>query len=453
MVRWRNFPEFHKAFDHPRVRELRGRLAGHPDVGPKRADLFIERMIVGFMHQAGDVHAADFARRLEQLFDTRIKLSESFEAVLDGQKISPETVRKLFGDMDEHMAALLESPAERLKKQGGPQLPQGLPANVWLPRAGGLRVALGDLMPHFEKLPAEVRDALGFAAERYPEQLRKVIRAETVEAFTREIGELDKLLAREGMDINAFRRLNEGIETLQRQALSKHEVADAMLAWARSASLPEPLRSAVHADPRLLAFVNNPQMLQDLFAAFHRKPRGYPFYTYVKILQSHVRGALGEFEASFRLGDDFHVLKGPEGGVTVAGTDLVVVNIKTGEVHIIDNKAFTTREQVDAVSALTSNLPKNLTDDIAAFQSRIGGRPDVPITVQAALKKLEDAQAELASLGITSAAKATSAQQPTIAAVLAKHGINREVTGAAGIVDRVSAALQAIGIELRDVNK
>ena len=76
----------------------------------------------------------------------------------------------------------------------------------------------------------------------------------------------------------------------------------------------------------------------------------------------------------------------------------------------------------------------------------------MPITVQGALKRLDDARAELASLGITNTAKATAAQQPTIAAVLARHGIRREVTGAAGIVTSVSAALQAIGIELRNVN-
>jgi hypothetical protein len=452
MAKWRAHPEFHTAFDHPKVRELQSKLAGHPDVGPRRANQFIERMVLGFMHQVGDVHAAELARRLDQLFETRGKLSDAFDSVLNGEKVSAETVRTLFRDMDDHMAALLESPADRLKKQGGPQLPAGLPVNVPLVRSGALRVALGDLLPHLEKLPAAVQDALGFAAERYPEQLRKVIRAETVEAFLREIRELDKLISKEGMDFDAFLRLNDGIEALQRRALGKHEVANTMLAWSRSASLPEPLRSTVHADPRLLPFVNNPQMLQDLFGAFNREPRNYPFFGYVQILQRHVRGKLGEFEASFRLGDDFHVLKGPEGSVTTAGTDLVVVNVKTGEVHLIDNKAFTTREQVDAVSALTRNLPKNLADDIAAFQARIGGRPEVPITVQAALKKLEDAQAELASLGITNAAKATPAQQPIIAAVLAKHGIRREVTGAAGVVDSVSAALQAIGIELRNVN-
>ncbi len=452
MAKWRSHPEFHTAFEHPKVRELQGLLARHPDVGPQRASRFIERMVLGFMHQAGDVHAAELARRLDQLFDTRAKLTDAFDSVLSGEKVSADTVRKLFRDMDEHMDALLESPAERLKKQGGPQLPSGLPTNVWMPRAGALRVALGDLLPHFEKLPAEIRDALGFAAERYPEQLRKVIRAETVEGFIREIRELDKLLAKERMDFDVFRRLNDGIETLQRRALGKGELADAMLAWSRSAGLPEPLRSTVHGDPRLLAFVHNPQLLQDLFGAFNREPRSYPFYGYVRILQNHVRGKLGEFEATFRLGEDFHVLKGPEGSVTTAGTDLVVVNVKTGEVHLIDNKAFTTREQVDAVSALTSNLPKNLSDDIAAFGGRVGGRPEVPITVQGALKRLDDARAELASLGITNTAKATAAQQPTIAAVLARHGIRREVTGAAGIVTSVSAALQAIGIELRNVN-
>jgi len=453
MVRWRDFPEFRTALDSPQVRELRARLAAHPEVGPQRATHFVERMILGFTHQVGDVHAAEMSRHLEQLFDTRAKLADTFEAVLDGQKIGADNIRKLFGDMDESMKALMESPADRLKKQGGPQLPPGLLTNVWMPRAGALRLALGDLIPNFEKLPEAVRDAVGFAAERHPEQLRKVIRAETSQGFLRELSELDKLLSREGMDFNASRRLNEGIESLQQQAFRTQEIADAMVAWKRSASLPEPLRSTVHGDPRLLDFVRNPQMLQDLFAAFNSKPRGYPFYTYVKILQNHVRGALGEYEASFRLGEDFHVLKGPEGGVTVAGTDLVVVNTKTGEVHIIDNKAFTTREQVDAVSALTSNLPKNLANDIAAFQGSMGGRVDTPITVQAAIKKLENAQAELATHGITSAAKATPAQQPTIAAVFAKYGIHREVTGAAGIVNSVSAALQAIGIDLRDVNQ
>lgn len=452
MAKWRIHPEFRTALEHPKVREVHGLLARHPDVGPRRAGQFIERMVLGLLHHVGDVHAAELARRLDQLFETRGKLADAFDSVLDGQKVSGDTVRTLFHDMDDHIAALLESPAERLKKQGGPQLPAGLPVNVPLIRAGALRVALGDLLPHLEKLPKAVQDAVGFAAERYPEQLRKVLRAENVEGFLREIRELDKLLSKEGMDFDAFLRLNDGIEALQRRALGKLEVADAMLAWSRSAHLPEPLRSTVHGDARLLAFVNNPQMLQDLFAAFNREARGYPFYNYVKILQSHVRGKLGEFEASFRLGDDFHVLKGPEGSVTTAGTDLVVVNVKTGEVHIIDNKAFTTREQVDAVSALTRNLPKNLSDDIAALTGALGGRPEVPIHVQAAVKKLDDARAELASLGITDAAKATPAQQPTIAAVLAKHGIRREVTGAGGVVNRVSAALQAIGIELRNVN-
>lgn len=452
MAKWRSHPEFHTAFDHPKVRELQSKLARHPDVGPRRAGQFVERMVLGLLHQAGDVHAAELARRLDQLFETRGKLSDAFDAVLNGEKVSAETVRTLFHDMDGHIAALLESPAERLKKQGGPQLPAGLPVHVPLVRSGALRVALGDLMPHFEKLPAAVQDAVGFAAERYPEQLRKVIRAETVEGFLREISELDKLLAKEGMDFDAFRRLNDGIESLQRGALAKREVFNAMARWMRAHDLPEPLRTEVRSDPRLLDFVHSPQMLQDLFAAFHREARGYPFFNYVEILQRHARGKLGEIEASFRLGDDFYVLKGPEGSVTTAGTDLIVVDMRTGDVHIIDNKAFATREQVDAVSALTRNLPKNLADDIAALTGTLGGRPDVPIAVQAALQRLEKAQAELASKGIPSTAKATQAQQPTINQTLSDHRIHREVTGAAGVVDRVSAALQAIGIRLRNVN-
>lgn len=176
------------------------------------------------------------------------------------------------------------------------------------------------------------------------------------------------------------------------------------------------------------------------------------FEEYVTILGRHFRGNFGEFEVAFRLGRTHILLKAPDGLVTLPGTDLVAIPRTGGDLLLIDNKALAAA-QVDEVSALTRNLPRNIGMDLNEF-SRLANDADVPVHMQLAINRLTRAQTQLQPIlqGLTREQIAAPAVQAQIDAVLRANRIQRVVTNAGGNVQGLSADLQAIGLDLRDLN-
>ncbi len=78
-------------------------------------------------------------------------------------------------------------------------------------------------------------------------------------------------------------------------------------------------------------------------------------------------GEIGEQQAAMVLANDqFLILKAPSGS-SVPGTDLVAIDMRSGAVLLLDNKA--THNYVDAVDALTRNLEQNIRFDIEHFEN------------------------------------------------------------------------------------
>lgn len=180
-------------------------------------------------------------------------------------------------------------------------------------------------------------------------------------------------------------------------------------------------------------------------------------------MRAHVRGALGESTAAFALGPNAIFLKVPKDRVTDPGTDLVAIDLDTGRVLLIDNKALTAPEgarargdfegsaTVASVTALTDNLERNLADDLDAFRAVLhlpGTPPRIADRVDGAIRRLDAALREIRSLPPE---LLPSAREAGIARILDRHAIERTVTNAAGDVDALSPRLQALGLVLRDL--
>ncbi len=90
----------------------------------------------------------------------------------------------------------------------------------------------------------------------------------------------------------------------------------------------------------------------------------------------HARGLFGEQEMAFRgyrAEDGWAVIEGPSGaaghGVTTSGFDAVAYNVRTGELHIVDNKSFARPGNVSSATAIERNLLRNLENLITRVES------------------------------------------------------------------------------------
>jgi hypothetical protein len=97
--------------------------------------------------------------------------------------------------------------------------------------------------------------------------------------------------------------------------------------------------------------------------------------------ERHDRGAAGEQGAGFtlyRFEDGWAFVRGPSGsskaahGITQPGEDGLAYNVRTGELHIVDNKAFGRRGNVRSATAIEPrrNLGQNLQDMIRHVEAQ-----------------------------------------------------------------------------------
>ncbi|WP_439380797.1 hypothetical protein [Amycolatopsis lexingtonensis] len=109
-----------------------------------------------------------------------------------------------------------------------------------------------------------------------------------------------------------------------------------------------------------------------------------PLEVYVRdvIMSKHVRGMTGEFGAVFQLGKDVLVLKAPDIGVTVGGTDFIVLVKGSREIWLCDNKTLS-QSGLGEVASLVENVGKNVQKDVVELTKRVRDLPD-PLTGEAA---------------------------------------------------------------------
>ena len=371
--------------------------------------------------------------------------------------------------------------------------------------------AVGDSGEALAKLSPEARKAAQVAADINPELARRIVSAEIRPQLDRAVEELDAALYNAEMSNEDIEKTLEALRDLNKEhnALRGQEEIAAMLKRLEDLDDPKALQAAadfrateLEQRARELEKAGNAERarqirrdidrLRDLArrkgsltdaAAFQAevkksvslsrhlqtggeenlrrlwvqywsrgKPPKVDFEEYVEILSRHFRGNFGEHEVAFRLGETHIFLKAPDRLVTLPGTDLVAIDRATGEVLLIDNKAFLA-DEVDKVNALTRNLPKNLEMDLKDF-SKLAGDEHLPGELQGAVSKLQKARDDIASKygHLTRKQLEDPLVQKDIDDILRSNGIKRVVTNAGGQVKDLSSELLAIGIELMDLN-
>jgi hypothetical protein len=213
------------------------------------------------------------------------------------------------------------------------------------------------------------------------------------------------------------------------------------------------LESAVLATPHLARL--NPIALRELWTRY-RAPRSRPlrsrdFAGYVDVLSRHGRGQFGEWTIAFWVSNDYLILKWPDATVTASGTDLWLVPRGGGEILAVDVKELGA-DLVPAVKALTRNLPRNLTRDVAFWdqlQRQLHGQLPAEMNDAIARARAADAAVGAITRGLSKAQIDTVAVQQRITAALAQPNIRirRVVLTGGGNVKGVSPELARRGVE------
>jgi len=181
-----------------------------------------------------------------------------------------------------------------------------------------------------------------------------------------------------------------------------------------------------------------------------------PLEVYVRdvIMSKHVRGMTGEFGAVFQLGKDVLVLKAPDIGVTVGGTDFIVLVKGSREIWLCDNKTLS-QSGLGEVASLVENVGKNVQKDVVELTERVRDLPD-PLTGEAAgvadaLGRLGKARDRLK--GLSAAELATTEGQAKAAAILDDPDVRvrRVVTNAGGELSYLQQRLLDMKIDFADL--
>ncbi|WP_410672483.1 hypothetical protein [Amycolatopsis sp. cmx-4-68] len=185
-----------------------------------------------------------------------------------------------------------------------------------------------------------------------------------------------------------------------------------------------------------------------------------PLEVYVRdvIMSKHVRGLTGEFGAVFQLGKDVLVLKAPDIGVTVGGTDFIVLVQGSKEIWLCDNKTLS-QAGLGEVSSLVEKLGKNLDKDVAELTARVRDLPH-PLTaldaeVVAAVDRLTRARDEIRPIlaGLPEKEIATPQVQARVAAILDRPdiGTRRVITNAGGELAYLQQRLLDMKVDFADL--
>jgi Domain of unknown function (DUF4157) len=149
----------------------------------------------------------------------------------------------------------------------------------------------------------------------------------------------------------------------------------------------------------------------------------------------HARGFAGEQGMGFvhyRQEDDWIFFEGPSGsaghGVTESGFDGVAYNVRTGEIHLVDNKSLARQGNVGSATAIDPS--RNLGKNVDGLIQRVEATKDVPGRVRL--------------LGRLRALKASLAAGKPL-----PQDVKLVVTGVGGRSTGVTGRLQSEGVEFR----
>lgn len=317
----------------------------------------------------------------------------------------------------------------------------------------------------YRELPVPQRDLVNQANVLDPDFLRLAVLRESEGELTRLI---DRFCTEHGItgqqrtDLEAaLRRLNDvhreslhdtGFgETGSAQARTRAAVLDRAAGAIGLPAQDEITRRLGHSSAVVELAARSPGHLAELAEkwlryAVEKRREGKPVATlerYARALaRSHVRGLLGELTAAFQLADDAWVIKVPDLGVTVGGTDFAAVDLRTGEVWFGDNKALSSRG-LGEVSSLLDNIVDNMAADVAEFGSRLQ-RDEVPLPPKLAdaIQRAGEASAEVSAYvaRLRPEEITTDAVQRRITKILARKGVGRVVTNAGGELSWLTGA-------------
>lgn len=423
------------------------------------ADRAMARWIMDAVEHAGAKWTAKSAAALDTLYAARENLAGIFESVAKGEFPRVDRVREELARVDRSLE-MLTSPEKDIAAAQKFDPPPARPALLDPIGDFALKTAIGEQSATFGKLSESQRGLIQGLVEAEAGTVRKAVVAETKEGFDRNLAKLKETLVKEGRkqeEIDSALKAVEELNKSWRNEMASKLPPDHILQLAKKlGELPsEKLRQAVMKSKVLQDLMqSNPEMLKSMFEAYERKGASYSFETYVGFIQRQIRGLLGEYQLAFDLGDGMVLLKGPDAKVTIPGTDAVAVDLKTGQVLLLDNKALQSMDPLNAVGALTRNLPNNIARDAAEFQVKVGTGPETPIPLAAATKRIQEAADAIAKLtaGMTKDQISSDPVQQLIQKELNDRNIVRSVSNAGGMTTSLSGRLQKIGVTLLDVN-
>jgi hypothetical protein len=451
------------------MRELQSAVKSRYKTNDGTARAFAEGLLTRAVERFGAKYLGEMAERITQIFENRERAAAIVDEVIGAEAVSPEEAGRrletLFKDIKQDVEAIT-SPEEYAKKTKieppdkselklTPHDDEPVSAPKKPLKSGRHVEMLGLLRSKFKEMARADRKAIRKAADLAPAELWRAVASETESGQARNIEALKARCKARGMGPKELANLEAAVERLSLERARSQRVPGTAEALARAEAvkkLPSKLRTLVEGDRQLeLLALENPEALQDFFAASGAKSRS-ALRSYIRRrMVAHIRGLLGEFTAAFQLGENLIMLKGPDYNVTIPGTDLVGVT-RDGRIWLIDNKALSA-EELGSVSSLIQNVAKNVEDDTATFKSEFGLKKDPHIGD--AVSRLNKATKEIKAItnGLTPQEVAAPKIQKQIAAILAEHRIERVITNAGGAVDGLSAGLLKAKIRLEDLNK
>lgn len=148
-------------------RRLRERLLAEADGDEARVDAFLAARLLGAVQRFGDAYLGDTGARLDRIFTLRDRLADQVARALNGERVTPDAVTRLFDDLGSELAQL-RSPTDHARHGPPPELGAPLPT-ARLPEPPAPRALLPTAAPALERLGGR-----GSLARRGLEALRRL---------------------------------------------------------------------------------------------------------------------------------------------------------------------------------------------------------------------------------------------------------------------------------------
>jgi hypothetical protein len=482
------------AEQHPQLHKLQQHLeasarAAAESGDPAQAKALADRAFAGFLARSLKHFGKDYVERMEaaveKIYESRENMATQLEGVLEGGLPDFDVIRKSFDDIDAAFDAMIKPeeakppPLESVRGSGAN--PKGVPKDLtdFLDAKGTTKKSSDVLREANKHAATELAAVLEVTQWEGATDIKqaKLNAKERAKAG----GKIDALVAKlreKGFSDEQIRDLRQAIDEWSMPGEMRQAV-DAGIVALSGEQLPNVgvLQDVLGKSARLRElFRVDPARLRKLWLDFNGKTRKISFGLYVWCRMHHARGSLGEWTAAFELGESgiLVFLKGPKHEITTPGTDLVAFDINTGQIYMIDNKATLRATIYYKVTALVENFRKNLGDDardifkevaeehgavnpaMASLQTRMANAEAKIAAVEMALGPLSHEgrqQALRDNVDVTLPSGERMPVQQAIDNILQEHGISRTVTNAGGVLERISANLERMGLEFENLNE